>query len=122
MRREEVLEILDYKILLEEEKEYPNEEVIAVLSEAIHLITLIDDIEICEEDYTEEETDEDIDNITCFCCGEHLKECICDCPKCDDCDECTCCDSEEDFELTDEELKELVDDVFTGLLEILYNK
>lgn len=113
MRREEVLEILDYKIILEEEKEFPNEEVIAVLSEAIQLVSMVDDIS--EEEY------EDEDNIVCLNCGVPLKECYCDCDNCDECNKCTCAESTEDFELTDEEVEELVEDVFTGLLEILYN-
>lgn len=112
MKKSEVLEILDYKIVLEAEKEFPNEEVIAVLDEAMHLVSLLDNL----DDYTEEES-----NVVCFNCGAPLKECCCDCPECDSCDECSCCKSNEDFELSEEEIKDLVEDVFTGLLEILIN-
>lgn len=109
MKRNEVLELLDYKIVLEEQKECPNEDVITALSEAMFLIAMLDDI---EEGYKEEDEEEN----TCYFCGEPIMECICDCDNCDNCDECTCCNSPEDIEVTDEEFDELVADVFTRLL------
>lgn len=107
MKKKEVIEILEYKIVLEKEREFPNEETIKALSESIHLINLIDDFK--DEEVTK-------DNVVCLNCGESLKECACNCKHCDTCDECTCCNSEEDFLLAEDEINDIISDVFTGLL------
>lgn len=107
MKKKEVIEILEYKIVLEKEREFPNEETIKALSESIHLINLIDE-------FKDEETIND--NVICLNCRESLKECVCDCKHCDTCDECTCCNSEEDFLLTQDEIDDIISDVFAGLL------
>ena len=107
MKLQDVLEILDYKIVLEEESEYPNTEVIKALHEVGYLIAMTD------------EYNEDIymDEPYCTFCGESLKECCCDCDYCDSCDECTCCDSEEDYALTDEEYEQLYADLIAKVLD-----
>ena len=40
MKKKEVIEILEYKIVLEKEREFPNEETIKALSESINNNTL----------------------------------------------------------------------------------